>query len=348
MFYAMKNISLLFLFFFVFTFSSNAQQSSPKSTPLKNWIVDLSHARSSFNGIKIDKVELNDNNTVVHMSFHNLGFANTVIEACNTFHILSKGEKVARFIKAENIPTRKMDGTTFNCADELNAMKVKPGQFVRFRLFFTRMPETVNYVDVIEYDGNQSCEFDVFDLNLTHKEPLLNPTVAAVMPKQLNKNSVKINQKPTKKVEKNQKPPLIASKSVPEPPVTNEVEKKPLPELPKVTPPEKRNLKLVKDFVIAPKTITIDIWDNDIEDGDRVSVMLNDRWILKDYAVTKNKKKVEITLSSGVNKLVFHADNLGKMPPNTATLSFYDGTELQTVTLKSDMDNSQGIHLIKN
>ena len=37
-----------------------------------------------------------------------------------------------------------------------------------------------------------------------------------------------------------------------------------------MTPPEKRNLKLVKDFAITPKTITIDIWDNDIEDGDRV------------------------------------------------------------------------------
>jgi hypothetical protein len=348
MFYAMKKFSLLFLLFIVFVFHSNAQQSSSNSTSLKNWIVDLSHARSSFDGIKIDKIELNDNNTVVHMSFHNLGFASTYVEACNTFHILSKGKKVARFIKAENIPTRKMDGITFNCADELNAMRIKPGQFVRFRLFFTRMPATVNFVDVIEYDGNQSCEFDVFDLNLTHKEPLLNPTVAAVMPKQMNKTPEKINQKPTKKVEKNQKPPLIASKSVPEPPVVNEVEKKPLPELPKVTPPEKRNLKLVKDFVIAPKTVTIDIWDNDIEDGDRVSVMFNDRWILKDYAVTKNKKKVEITLSPGVNKLVFHADNLGKMPPNTATLSFYDGKELQTISLKSDMDNSQGIHLIKN
>ena len=344
MLHNIKKFSLLFMFIITFLNVSHTQQSSNKSTPLKNWIVDLSQARSSYDGIKIDKIELNDNNTVVHMSFHNLGFTSTYVEACNTFHILSKGKKVARFIKAENIPTRKMDKTPFQCADIDKAMAIKPGQFVRFRLFFTRMPETVNFIDVIEYDGNQSCEFDVFKLNLTQKEPLLNPTIATVMPK----NPQKVNKKPIKKVEENKKPPLIASKSVPEPLAENELNKKPLPELPKVTPPEKRNLKLVKDFAITPKTITIDIWDNDIEDGDRVSVMLNDRWILKDYAVTKNKKKVEITLNSGVNKLVFHADNLGKMPPNTATLSFYDGTELQTVTLKSDMDNSQGIHLIKN
>jgi hypothetical protein len=341
----MKKFSLFLLFFSSLIYVSDAQQSSTNGSSLKNWVVDLSQTRSSFEGIKIDKVELNDNNTVVHMSFHNRSFFPQHIEACNSFHILSKGKKVARFVKAENIPTRKVSKTDFECADIATAMKIKPGQFVRFRLFFTRMPETVNAIDVIEYDGTQSCEFDVFNLNLSHKEPLVNPTFSAVSPKEVNKTAVK---KTSKKVEFNKKPPLIASKSVPEPLDSKAKEEKVLPELPKVTPPEKRDLKIVKDFQIGPKIVTIDIWDNDVEDGDRVSVMLNDRWILKDYAVTKNKKKVEITLSPGINKLVFHADNLGKMPPNTATLSFYDGKELQTIALKSDMESSQGIHLIKN
>jgi hypothetical protein len=341
MFLSMKNF-ILSIFFLSLTAPLIAQQSNSKNAPLKNWIVDLSQARSSFNGIKIDKIELNDNNTVIHMSFRNLDFSSTSIEACNTFHILSKGKRVARFVKAENIPTRKMDSSPFECADIATAMTIKPGQFVRFRLFFTRMPETVSTVDVIEYDGTQSCEFDVFNLNLSHKEPLLNPTLAAVTPKNKNQKNTK---KPTKKTDYKQNPPLIASKSVPTPSAT---EAKPTPEEPKVTPPEKRDLKIIKDFDITPKVVTIDVWDNDVEDGDRVSVMLNNRWILRNYAVTKNKKKVEITLSSGVNTLVFHADNLGKMPPNTATLSFYDGKELRTIALKSDMESSQGIHLIKN
>jgi hypothetical protein len=86
----MKKFSLLFLFIIAFAFVSDAQQSNSKSAPLKNWIVDLSHARSSFDGIKIDKIELNDKNTVVHMSFHNLGLLSQLIEACNTFHSDSK------------------------------------------------------------------------------------------------------------------------------------------------------------------------------------------------------------------------------------------------------------------
>jgi hypothetical protein len=337
----MKNF--IFLVFFFYSIAPLiAQQSNSKNAPLKNWIVDLSQARSSFDGIKIDKIELNDKNTVVHMSFYNRNFSPQHIEACNSFHIVSKGKTVASFVKAENIPTRKVSNTDFECADIETAMQIKSGQFVRFRLFFTRMPETVNTIDVIEYDGTQSCEFDVFNLNLTHKEPLLNPTIAAISAKSINQKTTK---KTVKKPNYKQKPPLIASKAIPEP---STVETKPTPEEPKVTPPEKRDLKIIKDFNITPKVVIIDVWDNDVEDGDRVSVMLNGRWILRNYAVTKNKKKVEITLSAGVNKLVFHADNLGKMPPNTATLSFYDGKELKTIALKSDMESSQGIHLIKN
>lgn len=342
----MKNFIVFFLFFSLDA-PLIAQQSS-KNTPLKNWVVDLSQARSSFEGIKIDKIELNDKNTVVHMSFSNTGLGAQHIEACNSFHILSNGKTVARFVKAENIPTRKVSPTNFECADVATAMQLKAGQFVRFRLFFTRMPEDVSNVDVIEYDGTRSCEFDVFNLNLSHKEPLLNPTVAAVSPKNMNQKPIKTSKKAIKKTDYKRKPPLIASKSVPDPAEEKPTDAKPTPEEPKVTPPEKRQLKIIKNFNIAPKVVTIDVWDNDVEDGDRVSVMLNDRWILRNYAVTKNKKKVEITLSAGVNKLVFHADNLGKMPPNTATLSFYDGKELRTIALKSDMESSQGINLIKN
>ena len=344
----MKKLSL-FLFTLLFLNSAWTQQSANTGASLKNWIVDLTHTRSSFEGIKIDKVELNEQYTVVHMSFHNRSFSSQQIEACNTFHILSKGKKVARFVRAENIPTRKMEGVPFECADIEHAMRIKGGQFVRFRLFFTRMPETVNWIDVIEYDGTKECEFDVFSLNLTHKEPLINPTIAAISPRQFDKKPLKKANSPTKKIDNNKKPPLIASKSITPSDAPSEDKAEPnKPDVPKVTPPEKREVKVVKDFVLMNKVVTIDVWDNDVEDGDRVSIMLNDRWILKDFAVTKNKKKNQITLTPGVNKLIFHADNLGKMPPNTATLGFYDGKELQTISLQSDMDNSQGIHLINN
>jgi hypothetical protein len=342
----MKKFSLLSIFLSL-VISLSAQQSANKSAPLKNWIVDLSRTRSSFEGIKIDKIELNNDYTVVHMSFDNHSFSDQHIEACNTFHIVSNGKKVAQFVKAENIPTRKIKGIPFECADFSTAMKIKAGQFVRFRLFFTRMPENVNAVDVIEYDGTKDCEFDVFNINLSKKEPLTNPTVAAATSKTIKTPTKKVV-KPPKKGESDKTPPLIASKSVPTPETKVAENTEPKVTVPKIMAPENRAVKVVKEVPLSSKTVLIDVWDNDMEDGDKVSIMLNDRWILRDFAVTKNKKKIEITLKPGINKLVFHADNMGKMPPNTATLSFYDGTDLQTITLKSDMENSQGVHLIKN
>ncbi|NJN34377.1 MAG: hypothetical protein HC817_09130 [Saprospiraceae bacterium] len=153
----------------------------PKTKAQKTWVVDLTQQRSSFDGVRIDKIELNESNTVVHMSFRNMGFTPQYIEACNTFHIRANGKKVGRFVRAENIPTRDTKREGFSCADIERAMRIKSGQFLRFRIFFTRIPENLDRIDVIEYDGTRDCEFDVFNLNITKKEPLPSstPSVAA-------------------------------------------------------------------------------------------------------------------------------------------------------------------------
>ena len=335
--------SMFFLLLSCTAFAQNAP-----SNDYKNWIVDLSQAQSSFEGIKIDKVELNDQYTVVHMSFKNFGFGDQHIEACNSFHLRSYGKKIARFVKAENIPTRDIYATGFSCADESTSMRIKSGQFVRFRIFFTRIPQYLNKIDVIEYTGEEACEFDVWNLNISRKDPLPEPQIASVVPKTqikkpVNKNSVKppVKKKPTTQ------PPLIASKSgdIPPPKPQNPIAES---NKPQVTPPEKREVKVVKEYALKRKTVQLEIWDNDQEDGDVVSVMLNNRWILRGVKVTKTKIKVEIPLSEGINKLVFHADNLGTAPPNTAAVSFWDSEGLQTIILNSDMGKSEAIRFIRN
>lgn len=338
--------SIFSMLFLMLTFTAFTQNAP--SNDYKNWIVDLSQAQSSFEGIRIDKVELNDQYTVVHMSFKNFSFGDQHIEACNSFHIRSNGKKIARFVKAENIPTRDIYATGFSCADESSAMRIKGGQFVRFRIFFTRIPYYLNKIDVVEYTGEEACEFDVWNLNISRKEPISEPQMAAVTPKTpvkkpVNKNTVK---QPIKKKPSNQ-PPLIASKSVdtPQSKPQNSISES---NKPQVTPPEKREVKVVKEYALKRKTVQLEIWDNDQEDGDVVSVMLNNRWILRGVKVTKSKIKVEIPLSEGINKLVFHADNLGTAPPNTAAVSFWDSEGLQTIILNSDMRKSEAIRFIRN
>ncbi len=350
----------------IFTLSIGFSQNTPD---YKNWVVDFTKSRSSFYGVQLDKLELNDKYTVAHFSFYNLDFSTQQIEACNTFHIRSKGKKVATFVKAEAIPTRYIDKTGFSCADFETAMKIRPGQFVRFRVYFTRIPEYLNTIDIIEYDGHKSCEFDIFDLNITKKEPLppKNPSLAEAKPRSKTPTPTpkaketpkpqavkpKPSKAPTVSSDDDDDAPVVASKKIEEPvkkiePKKEEpkiVEAKPTPP---VTSIEKREVTVRKEYFVKSKTLYLEIWDNDKEDGDKVSVMLNNRWILKGIAVTKNKRKYEIPLDMGDNTLVFHADNLGTAPPNTAALRFNDGNEEQTIILNSDMDKSEAIRVIRN
>ncbi|NJN34376.1 MAG: hypothetical protein HC817_09125 [Saprospiraceae bacterium] len=134
---------------------------------------------------------------------------------------------------------------------------------------------------------------------------------------------------------------------------------KPLPETSpkKPTPPsneantpkfDTRTVNVRKDYITKMKTLRLEIWDNDQEDGDLVSIMLNGHLIAKNYAVRKAKRKLEIPLQEGDNVLTFHAENLGQAPPNTAALSFFDGIDTQTIILNSDMAKSEAIKIIKN
>jgi hypothetical protein len=365
----MKNIILL-VFALFFTLNCTAQNNNGD---LKNWIVDYTQSRSSYPGVNLDKLELNDKYTVAHFSFRNRGFGVQMIEACNTFHIRSKGKKIASFLKAENIPTHYVENNVFSCADDKTAMQIPPGMFVRFRVFFTRIPEYLNTIDIIEYDGYKECEFDIFNLNISRKEPLP-PSQFTIMRQKNNPN--KINTPPGEKQDKPiaqqtkpekpkptvQKPPVakppvskpkpkeedavVASKSLPEP-----EKKKDIIEVPKPIPPSKvenRDVAVRKEYQVTSKVLQLELWDNDKEDGDQVSIMLNNRWVVKGVAVTKNKKKFEFPLQMGDNTLIFHADNLGTAPPNTAAIKFYDGSDEQTIILNSDMDKSEAIRLIRN
>lgn len=335
-----KNIT--FFYFFLLTNLLLAQ---------KTWIVDVSKQRSSFSGVRIDKVELNEKNTVVHMSFRNIEFVDQHIEACNTFHIRSNGKKIARFVRAENIPTRDTKREGFACADIERAMRIRPGQFVRFRVVFTRIPENLNQIDVIEYNGTMECEFDVYNLNISSKMPLppsqaiaatKSPSAPVAKPKpNVTASTPKPNtQKPKPKpVEPTTPPPTIAENAPPKPTAT-----------PSVSEPkfEQRVVNVRKTYPTNMKTLRLEIWDNDQEDGDIISVMLNGRLIVKNYAVRKNRRKLEIPLQEGENVLTFHAENLGQAPPNTAALSFFDGIDQQTIILNANMDKSEAIKIIKN
>ena len=86
-----------------------------------------------------------------------------------------------------------------------------------------------------------------------------------------------------------------------------------------------RNTKLLDSFKITSAEITLALWDDAVEDGDTISLSLNEQWIVQGFAVKKKPQFLTVTLQPGNNDIIFVADNLGLIPPNTSILEIIDG-----------------------
>jgi len=90
----------------------------------------------------------------------------------------------------------------------------------------------------------------------------------------------------------------------------------------------------------------IAIWDHDQMDHDTISLKVNNRWLVKNFPLTKSKKRFSIPLNEGDNLLTLYAHNEGQIPPNTAGVSFDINGEESFVRLYSDMNSSGTIKII--
>lgn len=92
--------------------------------------------------------------------------------------------------------------------------------------------------------------------------------------------------------------------------------------------------------------ITLELWDGQVEDGDSISLRLNGKWIATGFPVKNALQKIPIRLQRGENVLLFMADNLGKIPPNTAELRIRYGSRTRTLGLNTDMKKNNEIRLV--
>ena len=107
---------------------------------------------------------------------------------------------------------------------------------------------------------------------------------------------------------------------------------------------QERKIQDQKTFEVQSRYILVNIWDDEKIDGDTLSVNFNGKWILKNYHLIKEKKTLLLTLKKNQeNEIIFHAENLGKQPPNTAAVQLeYDNGKKQEFNMHSDF-NANGI-----
>ncbi len=96
---------------------------------------------------------------------------------------------------------------------------------------------------------------------------------------------------------------------------------------------------------VKNRKLTINVWDHNTIDGDIISLKLGPEWILTEYALTAKKYTFQTTLLGFNQELVLYAHNIGMVPPNTASITVFDGLTTQRITLESNMETSESIKI---
>jgi len=99
-------------------------------------------------------------------------------------------------------------------------------------------------------------------------------------------------------------------------------------------------------LLVKKRKLTISVWDHNTVDGDVISLKLGEDWILTKYELTAKKNTFELTLLGFSQDLVLYAHNVGMVPPNTVTISVFDGLTTQRVSLESNMETSEAIKIV--
>lgn len=106
-----------------------------------------------------------------------------------------------------------------------------------------------------------------------------------------------------------------------------------------------RKTEPLGSFEVNEKDLVLELWDGQVEDGDSVTLRLNGEVIRSGFPVKKKLSQVPVELRQGENVLLFTADNLGSIPPNTAELRIRYGGQTKSFGLNTDLKRNNEIRI---
>jgi streptogramin lyase len=107
--------------------------------------------------------------------------------------------------------------------------------------------------------------------------------------------------------------------------------------------------KVISDFEVELTTteVELQLWDQGFVDGDIISLYINDSLVVKEYELSALKETIKYTFEkNSVNKIAIYAHNIGKVPPNTCTVTLIAGAKKYRYILNSDLNKCAAV-LIK-
>lgn len=83
---------------------------------------------------------------------------------------------------------------------------------------------------------------------------------------------------------------------------------------------DERKVRKIGVWSVSDPIVYFEFWDDQIQDGDKISILVNEVSVQKALAVLREPQRIGITLKRGINRIRFVAENEGEIPPNTAVL----------------------------
>ncbi len=109
---------------------------------------------------------------------------------------------------------------------------------------------------------------------------------------------------------------------------------------------EKRKNTVKETIEVANPFVTLQFYDDGVEDGDSITVYVNSKKVITQKRLSFEPVTIPIKLVKGINEIAMYADNNGTIPPNTALLKVTADKKEYRIELKSD-DKTNGVVRIK-
>jgi len=182
---------------------------------------------------------------------------------------------------------------------------------------------------------------------LVKKAPTVKKTVPQTTPPVAKKTTPQTS-KPLAKAKP--KPPVKSTQpkrdtTVKQPPVITRVQPEtPEPQQPQIKQKpvpkivQERETRLVKTIITSSPEIRIDLYDNGEIDGDTITVYHNNDVMVYKKRLSSEPITLNITASvdDATHEFIMFADNLGKIPPNTALMVVTTGGKRYEVFMSAD------------
>ncbi|MFN2260840.1 MAG: hypothetical protein ABR595_02090 [Psychroflexus sp.] len=99
-------------------------------------------------------------------------------------------------------------------------------------------------------------------------------------------------------------------------------------------------------FMENEPNLYLEIWDEELQDGDRIDVYINKSLILDDYEIKNDKKTIKIPFDSEKISITIIANNIGEKAPNTVSLNLRDSQNTHKIRTKLE-ENEQAYIMVK-